>query len=190
MKKLICSLLALLLSVSLVACTTPDEPYGETSGNADQPAGSNNGIGQNENENYSYSNIQISSGGASIRPISVMVYVDEYKGDQVMTGDGMMADGFFINVQPDHTTFPTLKLGDTLTAALPDSVSLVEDLVVVYDTDFEQITVLDTLEELTSQLAGEYVVVIRETIDTRNGDLSATDYTLTCNDCIFKLIIE
>ena len=142
-----------------------------------------------ERSEYRYSSVIIESGDFQINPIQCMLWVEEYTKNGCLTGDGF---GIYqiIENKEDHTDFPTIFYKGNLQVYPPVNVNLYTAKVKVYDTDYNDLGYsFDKIEDIRYLLPGEYLVVFREKIDGRGCDPDITEYTICCNECIFKFII-
>ncbi len=142
-----------------------------------------------EKNDYRYSSVMIQSGDFDIRPIQCMIWVEEHKKGVTLTGDGF---GVFKIIQnkEDHTDFPTLFYKGNLQVYPPVNVNLYTAKVQVYDTDYNELKYsFDRIEDIRELLPGEYLIVFREVIDGSGCDPDITEYTVSCNECVFKFIV-
>ncbi len=140
-----------------------------------------------EKTEYNYSSVMIQSGDSDIRPIQCMLWVEEHKKGETLTGDGFGASQFIENKE-DHADFPTLFYKGNLQVYPPVNVYI--DRVKIYDTEYNDLGYsFDRIENIRDLLPGEYLVVFREEIDGRGCDPEITDYTIRSNECIFKFIV-
>ncbi len=138
---------------------------------------------------YDYSSVLIKSGDFEIRPIQCMLWVEEHKKGESLSGDGF---GVFkiIENKEDHTDFPTLFYKGNLQVYPPVNVNLYTAKVQVYDTDYNELKYsFDRIEDIRELLPGEYLIVFREVIDGSGCDPDITEYSVWCNECIFKFIV-
>ncbi|MBQ8260388.1 MAG: hypothetical protein IJY97_12590 [Clostridia bacterium] len=138
---------------------------------------------------YNYSSVMIQSGNFDIRPIRCMLWVEEHKKGESLSGDGFGVSQI-INNKEDHTDFPTLFYKGNLQVSPPVNVNLYTAKVQVYDTDYNELKFsFDRIEDIRDLLPGEYLIVFREVIDGSGCDPEITEYRVTCNECIFKFIV-
>ncbi len=142
-----------------------------------------------EKSEYNYSSVMIQSGDFDIRPIQCMLWVEEHKKEGSLSYDGFGVSQIIKNKE-DHTDFPTIFYKGNLQVYPPVNVNLYTAKVQVYDTDYNELGYsFDTIEELRGLLPGEYLVVFREVIDGSGCDPDITEYSVRCNECIFKYIV-
>ena len=142
-----------------------------------------------EKTEYNYSSVMIQSGDFDIRPIQCMLWVEEHKKGESLSGDGFGVSQI-INNKEDHTDFPTLFYKGNLQVYPPVNVNLYTAKVQVYDTDYNELKFsFDRIEDIRDLLPGEYLIVFREVIDGSGCDPEITEYRVTCNECIFKFIV-
>lgn len=142
-----------------------------------------------EKTEYNYSSVMIQSGDFDIRPIQCMLWVEEHKKGESLSGDGFGVSQI-INSKEDHTDFPTLFYKGNLQVYPPVNVNLYTAKVQVYDTDYNELKFsFDRIEDIRDLLPGEYLIVFREVIDGSGCDPEITEYRVTCNECIFKFIV-
>ena len=142
-----------------------------------------------EKAEYNYSSVMIQSGDFDIRPIQCMLWVEEHKKGELLSGDGFGVSQI-INNKEDHTDFPTLFYKGNLQVYPPVNVNLYTAKVQVYDTDYNELKYsFDRIEDIRELLPGEYLIVFREVIDGSGCDPEITEYRVTCNECIFKFIV-
>lgn len=142
-----------------------------------------------EKTEYNYSSVMIQSGDFDIRPIQCMLWVEEHKKGESLSGDGFGVSQI-INNKEDHTDFPTLFYKGNLQVYPPVNVNLYTAKVQVYDTDYNELKYsFDRIEDIRDLLPGEYLIVFREVIDGSGCDPEITEYRVTCNECIFKFIV-
>lgn len=142
-----------------------------------------------EKVEYNYSSVMIQSGDFDIRPIQCMLWVEEHTKNGTLTGDGFGASQIIENKE-DHTDFPTLFYKGNLQVYPPVNVNLYTAKVRVYDTDYNELKFsFDRIEDIRELLPGEYLIVFREVIDGSGCDPDITEYTVSCNECIFKFIV-
>jgi len=142
-----------------------------------------------EKTEYNYSSVMIQSGDFDIRPIQCMLWVEEHKKGESLSGDGFGVSQI-INNKEDHTDFPTLFYKGNLQVYPPVNVNLYTAKVQVYDTDYNELKFsFDRIEDIRELLPGEYLIVFREVIDGSGCDPEITEYRVTCNECIFKFIV-
>ena len=142
-----------------------------------------------EKTEYNYSSVMIQSGDFDIRPIQCMLWVEEHKKGESLSGDGFGVSQI-INNKEDHTDFPTLFYKGNLQVYPPVNVNLYTAKVQVYDTDYNELKFsFDRIEDIRELLPGEYLIVFREVIDGSGCDPDITEYTVSCNECIFKFIV-
>ncbi len=142
-----------------------------------------------EKTEYNYSSVMIKSGDFDIRPIQCMLWVEEHKKEGSLSGDGF---GVFkiIKDKEDHTDFPTLFYKGNLQVYPPVNVNLYTAKVKVYDTEYNELEYsFDKIEDIRTLLPGEYLIVFREVVDGSGCDPDITEYTVRCNECIFKFIV-
>jgi len=138
---------------------------------------------------YNYSSVMIQSGDFDIRPIQCMLWVEEHKKGESLSGDGVGVYKIIKN-KKDHTDFPTLFYKGNLQVYPPVNVNLYTAKVQVYDTDYNELKFsFDRIEDIRDLLPGEYLIVFREVIDGSGCDPEITEYRVTCNECIFKFIV-
>ncbi|MBR4062517.1 MAG: hypothetical protein IKK01_05570 [Clostridia bacterium] len=143
-----------------------------------------------EKTEYNYSSVMIQSGDFDIRAIQCMLWVEEHKKDESLSGDGFGVSQI-INNKEDHTDFPTLFYKGNLQVYPPVNVNLYTAKVQVYDTDYNELKFsFDRIEDIRDLLPGEYLIVFREVIDGSGCDPEITEYRVTCNECIFKFIVS
>ncbi len=142
-----------------------------------------------EKNEYRYSSVMIQSGNFDIRPIQCMLWVEEHKKGESLSGDGFGVSQIIENKE-DHTDFPTLFYKGNLQVYPPVNVNLYTAKVQVYDTDYNELEYsFERIEDIRDLLPGEYLVVFREVIDGRGCDPDITEYSVWCNECIFKFIV-
>lgn len=142
-----------------------------------------------EKNEYRYSSVMIQSGDFDISPIQCMLWVEEHKKGESLSGDGFGVSQI-INSKEDHTDFPTLFYKGNLQVYPPVNVNLYTAKVQVYDTDYNELKFsFDRIEDIRDLLPGEYLIVFREVIDGSGCDPDITEYTVSCNECIFKFIV-
>ncbi len=138
---------------------------------------------------YNYSSVMIGSGDFDIRPIGCMLWVEEHKKEGLLSGDGFGVSQIIENKE-DHTDFPTLFYKGNLQVYPPVNVNLYTAKVKIYDTDYNELGYsFDRIEDIRDLLPGEYLIVFREVVDGRGCDPDITEYTVRCNECIFKFIV-
>ena len=138
-------------------------------------------------ERYYYSSTSIESDGFSINPIECMLWVEEHKNGETLSGDGFGASQIIENKE-DHSRFPTLLCKRNVTVTPP--VNAYISSFAVYDTEYNELDYTVDAYTLGELLPGEYIIVFREQLDGRGCDPEITDYTVTTNECIFKLIMS
>lgn len=142
-----------------------------------------------EKTEYNYSSVMIQSSDFDIRPIQCMLWVEEHKKGESLSGDGFGVSQIIENKE-DHTDFPTLFYKGNLQVYPPVNVNLYTAKVLVYDTDYNDLGYsFDRIEDIRELLPGEYLIVFREVIDGSGCDPDITDYSVWCNECIFKFIV-
>lgn len=142
-----------------------------------------------EKTEYNYSSVMIQSGDFDIRPIQCMLWVEEHKKGESLSGDGFGVSQIIENKE-DHTDFPTLFYKGNLQVYPPVNVNLYTAKVQVYDTDYNELKFsFDRIEDIRDLLPSEYLIVFREVIDGSGCDPEITEYRVTCNECIFKFIV-
>lgn len=142
-----------------------------------------------EKTEYNYSSVMIQSGDFDIRPIQCMLWVEEHTKNGTLTGDGFGVSQIIENKE-DHPDFPTLFYKGNLQVYPPVNVNLYTAKVQVYDTDYNELKFsFDRIEDIRDLLPGEYLIVFREVIDGSGCDPDITEYTVSCNECIFKFIV-
>lgn len=140
-----------------------------------------------EKAEYPYSSVIIQSGGFEIRPIKCMLWTEEHKGGEVLTGDGFGVSQIIGNKE-DHSSFPTLFYKGSVQSYPPVNAYVAR--VKVYDTDYNELDYsFDRIDDIYTLLPGEYLVVFYEEIDGRGCDPEITDFTIRANECIFKFIV-
>ncbi len=138
---------------------------------------------------YNYSSVMIGSGDLDIRPIGCMLWVEEHKKEGSLSGDGFGVSQIIENKE-DHTDFPTLFYKGNLQVYPPVNVNLYTAKVKIYDTDYNELKYsFDRIEDIRELLPGEYLIVFREVVDGSGCDPEITEYTVRCNECIFKFIV-
>ena len=137
-------------------------------------------------ERYYYSSTSIESGGFAINPIECMLWVEVHEDGKTLCGDGFGASRI-IESKEDHSRFPTLLCTRNVTVASP--VNAYISSFAVYDTEYNELDYTVDAYTLGELLPGEYIIVFHEQIDTRGCDPEITDYTVTTNECVFKLIV-
>ena len=142
-----------------------------------------------EKTEYNYSSVMIRSGDFDIQPIQCMLWVEEHKKEGALSYDGSGISQIIKNKE-DHSNFPTIFYKGNLQVYPPVNVNLYTAKVKVYDTDYNDLGYsFDSIEELRNLLPGEYLVVFREVIDGSGCDPDITEYSVRCNECIFKFIV-
>lgn len=142
---------------------------------------------KNENKEYAYSSVQIKSGGYEIRPIQCMLWVEEHKNGEVVTGDGFGVSRI-IEGKEDHSDFPALAYKGNIEILTPVNVYI--SRIEIYDTDYNKLEYsFDSLHRISYLLPGEYIVVFYEETDGRGCDPEITEYSIRANECIFKFIV-
>ena len=135
---------------------------------------------------YSYSSVLIESGGFEINPIECMLWFEEHKAGETVTGEGFGVSQIIENKE-DHNYFPTLVCKGATSFRPPVNANI--SSVRIYDTDYNELDYSLDLNELRDLLPGEYLVVFYEKLDSRGCDPEITDYTIRANECIFKFIV-
>ncbi len=136
---------------------------------------------------YNYSSVGIRSGEVTIQPIQCMLWTEEHKNGEVLTGDGFGVSRIIDNKE-DHTDFPTLFYKGSVQSYPP--VNVYTARVKIYDTDYNELEYkFERIDDIYTLLPGEYLVVFYEEIDGRGCDPEVTDYTICANECIFKFIV-
>ena len=131
----------------------------------------------------------IKSGDFDIRPIQCMLWVEEHKKEGALSYDGSGVSQIIKNKE-DHSGFPTIFYKGNLQVYPPVNVNLYTAKVKVYDTDYNELGYsFDNIEDIRTLLPGEYLVVFREVADGRGCDPDITEYSVRCNECIFKFIV-
>ena len=138
-------------------------------------------------ERYYYSSTSIESDGFSINPIECMLWIEVHKGGETLCGDGFGVSRIIENKE-DHSRFPTLLCKRNVTVTPPVNAYLSDFK--VYDTEYNELDYTINTYTLGELLPGEYIIVFREQLDGRGCDPEITDYTVTTNECIFKLIVS
>lgn len=140
-----------------------------------------------EKAEYPYSSVIIQSGGFEIRPIKCMLWTEEHKNGEVLTGDGFGVSQIIENKE-DHTDFPTLFYKGSVQSYPPVNAHVAR--VKIYDTDYNELEYsFDRIDDIYTLLPGEYLVVFYEEIDGRGCDPEIKDFTIRGNECIFKFIV-
>ncbi len=142
-----------------------------------------------EKTEYNYSSVMIQSGDFDIRPIQCMLWVEEHKKEGALSYDG---SGVYkiIRDKEDHSGFPTIFYKGNLQVYPPVNVNLYTAKVKVYDTDYNELKYsFEKIEDISTLLPGEYLIVFREVADGRGCDPDITEYSVRCNECIFKFIV-
>ncbi len=136
---------------------------------------------------YNYSSVGIRSGEVTIQPIQCMLWTEEHKGGEVLTGDGFGVSQIIGNKE-DHSSFPTLFYKGSVQSYLPVNAYVAR--VKVYDTDYNELDYsFDRIDDIYTLLPGEYLVVFYEEIDGRGCDPEIKEFTIRANECIFKFIV-
>ena len=142
-----------------------------------------------EKTEYNYSSVMIKSGDFDIRPIQCMLWVEEHKKEGALSYDGLGVSQIIKNKE-DHSGFPTIFYKGNLQVYPPVNVNLYTAKVKVYDTDYNELKYsFEKIEDIRTLLPGEYLVVFREVADGRGCDPDITEYSVRCNECIFKFIV-
>ncbi|MBQ8408247.1 MAG: hypothetical protein IJY39_05225 [Clostridia bacterium] len=148
---------------------------------------------QNEQERYSYSQTVIGSGEQGISPIECFSFEDYFdeNGEVIMCADGYGVHWIFEfeeNATPDD--FPILVLdGEVKLLSVAENVG-VSDGVSLYSLDFENLEYKGGLEGLSALPAGDYLVVIYESHETRLTN-SPEKYASSTSgyECLFRLVV-
>lgn len=203
MRRLLILTLALLLALSLAACSTgengdettggsggaetTDPSTGETTEDPNAGGGTAGGAGT-EREWKNYSGVSVMSGDCSISPFSGIVssYTEYIENGESMVVQGC-GEGAYSILRDPIETFPTLIRSGDVTVNLPQNGTL-ERVDLVDMKDPERVRTETTLKALSGLRAGEYCVVLlihTETEDKVSQEKNSTD----CED-VFRLVVE
>ena len=132
--------------------------------------------------------LAIRSGDESISPRRAVVGTTSHQDGQIMYGCGSGVNMLFESSECDINEFPRLILAGEVVFDVPEDTSL-SDSADVYSTEYELIKTVNK-NSLHLLEAGEYVIVMRASGDSRNGNTDIENYVEYTDDLIFVLVIN
>ncbi len=137
-----------------------------------------------------YSPITVKFGENSVRGKQYFWHGSHYGKDAFNASGAGAMDIFEEDGTPKDEDIPTVTAGGDISVEVPEGATLETKVrIEKYGTN-EAYATVDGFAALASLEQGQYVIRYTEILDTRFGDESITDYTITSNECVFYLIVE
>ncbi len=144
----------------------------------------------NSEEHVSYSSIVIKSGNETINPRKFLWHQSVF-GEQSLNASAVGAgDVYDNNGKRKIKVIPTITVKNSIIFDIPVG-TRVDGIISIQKNGENNIYMsFDTIDELVTLPKGNYIARFVEIVDTRAGDESITEYSISANECLFEIVLE